>query len=692
MARQKKWQSYITQVNLNRYGALGITLLYAFVGCIWILLSDQLFLYLTSSLQDLSLAQTAKGLLYVAVTAVILFILIRKLQKIQFQLAESAMRSELLYRDIFTASPEAQLIYDPESLQILDANEQACRLFDLKLEVDSKINLRQIFRESLDTNKFLDWLVNSTCNDSQDDQYFKLCTKAREEMAQLSIMQHKVLKDGQFIGYLLVKDVSEVRRFIRNIEHAVKRLDIAREVSGMGCWEIDLNNKQILCCQNVTELLDIKIPANTAVPLERFERDSNTSLFCDITEEMTKKNEQDEIRQEHCIRDKDQKVHYILVDAQYFEQNEHRSIVGTLIDQTSQKEIESRLLQQQEQWNNLVETLPDGVAIIQNNNVSYANKAVLQMFHADKLADLQAQSIEHFIDDKSKTSVRQRMSDILNKREDSGGFHHRHLLRLDGKPFECEIASKLISYQGKDAIQIVIRDLTDRVKTESELAAANQRLSILSSTTLDMLERERKRIAGELHDDVGQSLTAIKLGIRWLTRRLTDDKLIKKAEDIQSICTDTLETVRSLSLMLRPAQLDSLGLSAAIEWQAEKLFTDSAIAFNLDVSEFTEMTDKDQEITVFRVIQESLTNIIRHANASAVTVKLISEANKFSFMVIDDGMGFDINQHTESTGLVNMKERVELAGGQIQVRSLPGVGTEIKVSLPVKTNAEIEVE
>tara|TARA_Y100001968_G_C19445312_1_gene765065 strand:- start:2506 stop:4593 length:2088 start_codon:yes stop_codon:yes gene_type:complete len=662
---------------------------YLIVGIGWIILSDQLLNILVGVNAQLSILQSYKGIFYVIVTTLLLYLLITKLVKHQNYLYSQLDKSQKIYWEVFTTSPEAQIIYHSQSFKVIKANEQARLVLNSTARGIEGLHLRDLLGQSVESGHFFDWLARA--NPATDDNYSFNLVRANGAKSQIAIAQHDLTQSQQSYGLLVLRDVSEVRRYIRNIEHAAKRLDIAREVSGLGCWEIDLNKSQVFCCLNVNNLLGLTTSPNTGIPIERFEEMPNTDIFCHIAKVLTS-GEQQEVRLEHELLDHKRQTRQILIQASYHKTSGTDSIIGTVLDQTEQQQIEDKLRQQQHQWTNLVETLPEGVGIIRNNRFVYMNQAALSMLHAESLAEVSGHSILDFVQENDKSDVKERMANILNQEGQTEGFFHRHLHRIDGQPFEAEIAARIISYEGQAAIQIVIRDLTESLKSQEALASANRRLSSLSSKSLDMLERERKRIAGELHDDVGQSLTAIKLMTRWLARRLTDKALQDKTEDIQQVCANTLETVRNLSLMLRPAQLDSLGLPAAIEWQADKLFGDSLMQFSLDASQFREIEDKDIEIIAFRVLQESLTNIARHADANAVKVALQTEQESFHFTVVDNGKGFDVNQQRNSTGLVNMKERVELANGKIQISSLPCVGTEINVRLPIVKQQNVNTE
>ena len=265
--------------------------------------------------------------------------------------------------------------------------------------------------------------------------------------------------------------------------------------------------------------------------------------------------------------------------------------------------------------------------------------------------------LSEFVSDNDKSLLRDRIKYMLAGKKRSYGFTSFRLRKSTGEFFDAELAVNLIIYEAVESIQFVIRDLTEVLRVKNALAKANFRLSALSSKTLQLIEAERKQIAGELHDDVGQSLTAILLATKWVSRRIEEEALLEKVSDIHLIASQSLDTVRNLSLLLRPAQLDSLGFSPAIKWQMDKLLSIDDIHYEIDDAGFRELKDKQAEIVGFRIIQESLTNIVKHARAQSVKVKLSSDHEVLTIQVSDDGIGFDETKIEFGNGLNNIKKR-----------------------------------
>lgn len=226
----------------------------------------------------------------------------------------------------------------------------------------------------------------------------------------------------------------------------------------------------------------------------------------------------------------------------------------------------------------------------------------------------------------------------------------------------------------------------------AELEAQREALRQVSLRLVNAQEEERRRISRELHDELGQALTALKINLDVARRALTAEvpsKLRRSIHEASSLAVQTLETARSLSLELRPAMLDDLGLVSALRWEIDhyEQRTGQKVYFEADMAD-TDL-QPELEITIYRIITEALTNVARHAHASHIWVYLRVENFQVLANVEDDGVGFDATgwfnspgEH-KSLGLAGMRERAELLGGRLEVISRPGHGTQVQVQLPI---------
>lgn len=227
---------------------------------------------------------------------------------------------------------------------------------------------------------------------------------------------------------------------------------------------------------------------------------------------------------------------------------------------------------------------------------------------------------------------------------------------------------------------------------EEALRHARQRLQALSNRMLEMQEAERRHIARELHDEIGQSLTAIKLSLEALALRSADETARRHAGEIAGVAGEVLDQVRRLSLDLRPPQLDDLGLRAALHWLVKRHTREPGLAIELEAPEDLPRLGAEVETACFRIAQEALTNVLRHAGATRVRIALEADNDLFSLVVDDDGRGFDVTAAQAkalqgiSLGLVGMNERATLVGGEIHLASREGEGTRLCVRFPLAAN------
>ena len=235
---------------------------------------------------------------------------------------------------------------------------------------------------------------------------------------------------------------------------------------------------------------------------------------------------------------------------------------------------------------------------------------------------------------------------------------------------------------------VSIRDITERHAVEQALEESNRRIRVVAQRWLDAQEVERRRIARELHDEIGQSLTAVKI--------MMSSASPAPAKDGVQLVDSLINTVRALSLDLRPSLLDDFGLMPALKSHLNRQSVRSGIDMNFESVGEIGRFSAEIETACYRVAQEALTNVIRHARAQHVAVKLTHDHGVLRLLVRDDGVGFDVCSYTglesrESFGLLGMRERVELVGGEIEIESAPGSGTEVRARFPLpETAATVE--
>ena len=236
------------------------------------------------------------------------------------------------------------------------------------------------------------------------------------------------------------------------------------------------------------------------------------------------------------------------------------------------------------------------------------------------------------------------------------------------------------------AIALEQREI-QRQQSEEELRNSREQLRNLSSHLESVREEERTRLAREIHDELGQALTALKMDIAWLNNHLLSEKepILKKTRSMDGLVDVTIRTVQRLSGELRPGLLDDLGLAAAMEWQAEEFKSRSGIPCDVMVNLQEASLSKNHVTAIFRIFQETLTNIIRHAKASRVDVRLNVQGTRLVLAVEDNGRGITEKEITnpKAFGLIGIRERALALSGECAISGRAGIGTTIVVNIPL---------
>jgi signal transduction histidine kinase len=218
-----------------------------------------------------------------------------------------------------------------------------------------------------------------------------------------------------------------------------------------------------------------------------------------------------------------------------------------------------------------------------------------------------------------------------------------------------------------------------------EVLQARTELRTLSDRLVEAQETERRAIARELHDEVGQAVSALSLAIGNVAARISRDSIDESKENLRSIrqiAEKTVAIVRDMSLLLRPSMLDDLGLIPALEWQAREVSRNSDIRVTVRADSVSEELADEQKTCIYRVVQEALRNVARHAHAKAVNIRLTQNENSLHLTIFDDGQGF-APERERGVGLLGMQERVRRLNGSFHVESQPGHGTTVRVDLPI---------
>ena len=284
---------------------------------------------------------------------------------------------------------------------------------------------------------------------------------------------------------------------------------------------------------------------------------------------------------------------------------------------------------------------------------------------------------------------RQRWIALVAQQEFLAGFEAQ-VRRHDGKVIWIRNSARAVrDSEGRVAyFEGGIEDITALKESETELLASREQMRVLAAHLESVREEERTRIAREIHDELGQLLTGLKLDLAWLATRLpmTQEYMREKIRTMSGLVDDTIKSVRRIATELRPGILDDLGLTAAIEWQTQEFQTRTGIRCEFVAERGNGIEDADKRTALFRILQETLTNVARHAHATEVVVSLQQDEDHYELCVKDNGRGITDAEMVarKSLGLLGIQERARLLGGDVRIIGRPGTGTTITVRIPVE--------
>ncbi len=356
-------------------------------------------------------------------------------------------------------------------------------------------------------------------------------------------------------------------------------------------------------------------------------------------------------------------------------------------DITKRKEAQKKLQESEEKYRQLfvVETDTIFVYDVETMKIIDINDAALNMYGYTKDEFLNMTRLDISVN--NEETVKKMMNKTL-----SGEIVHVPLAynkKKDGTIFPVEISAGSFLWKGRQMMFEVIKDITARIQAENELKRSHENLRALSSRITEVQEEERQKLARELHDQVGQKLTALSINLDFIIEQLSDKSktlIVERLHDSKVLVKNTMKRIRNIMANLRPLILDDYGLVEAVHWYSDQFTKLTKIPVLFKGEELNSRLSPDVETNLFRIIQEALNNIAKHAHASRVTINLDKDNGNFKLIITDDGVGFDpINpnksKERRGLGLIGMKERATAIGGSLNVKSSPGKGTIITVEV-----------
>jgi PAS domain S-box-containing protein len=377
----------------------------------------------------------------------------------------------------------------------------------------------------------------------------------------------------------------------------------------------------------------------------------------------------------------------LLVSASIRDITERRKIEQRLkqFNEELEQQVHARTLEIQEsekKYRTLVEEAVDGITVFSLDTMRCleANKKITELLdysHAELME-------KHITDFFSEEELRRQPMKLEPLRQGTTVQVERNLTKRDGTIIQVEANAKPLE---NGRVLVFIRDIRERKVAEEKILQINEQLRQLSARLEEVREQERIRISREIHDELGQQLTGLKMDIAWLSKKATDNEepVRKKFAGALALTDEMVRTVRRISTELRPAVLDDLGLAAAIEWQSAEFEKRFNIKVQLVVPDNNLVIPIEKVTGLFRIYQEALTNVARHAQATVVKSTLCFNEAGLMLTVADNGKGFDVQKAGagKTLGLLGMRERVIAMGGKYDITAKTGTGTTITVTIPL---------
>lgn len=399
------------------------------------------------------------------------------------------------------------------------------------------------------------------------------------------------------------------------------------------------------------------------------------------------------------IRVKDKSGNYHHLEYALTPQTENGEIIGIIgiaRDVTERVKAERELRESRELLRKTFDSLEEAVFILQPETrvILDCNMAAEKIFGYTKEEMINNNtSMLHL--DEEKYHIFDKIS--VPKLEKQGVFHNEFAMkRKDGSSFYTNHTVSLVHDEDGeiDLIVSVVRDITEKKKARKNLEESRKQLRHLARHLQTLQEEERKRISQDIHDELGQILTTMQLDISWIEEKLPleQEAIMNKIDSLFSQVEQANETVQRVTTQLRPKILDDLGFDAAVEWEAKKVEERSDIQCQIQLEMEGIDLNKDASIILYRILQEALTNVLRHANASRIRIRFRKVNSELELVITDNGRGIrnheihDIHSH----GLSGMRERARSWSGSFSIRGIKDIGTTVKVTLPLDEENRIK--
>ncbi|MEI9911367.1 MAG: PAS domain S-box protein [Bacteroidota bacterium] len=590
------------------------------------------------------------------------------------KLAEIALReNEVKYRTFVEEAVDAILVLSSKNNRYIEANKKASELLGYSIEEITRLTPADLI--------FPDDIIPTPYDRLEAGDAIRLERVLRKKNGEGVAVESSVrrLPDGNYLAFM--RDVTDRKRAEQEINEARRLSDkLVDSLPGV-FYFYDANGKFIRWnsqFEKVTGYSGAEIAGMH--PVQFFHDDEKEYITQRITDVFIKG--VNDAEADLLTKNGDRIPYYFKAVLVNYEGQP--CLLGTGIDIAERKTYEEELRSSKKKYKLLFENnplcmwmlrLPDYKVIDVNNAALNQYGYTREEFLALDIAEIRPEE------------DRQKFRDITDT--DFRSVHHagtwKHK-KKNGTIIYVDIVTHDIYYDGMPARFILANDITEKYIAEEKLKESYDAIRQLTEHLQKIREDERTHIAREIHDELGQQLTVLKMDLAWLNKKVEPGNTVlkDKVKELLSTINITVKTVRRIASELRPSLLDDLGLIPAMEWHLEEFEKRSGIQTGFSKPQTGGYLSDEVKIGLFRIFQESLTNVARHAEAKEVNVSLEQNDKKVTLTITDNGLGFNQENASKKTlGILGMKERTLMLGGEYTITGISGKGTTVLVSVPL---------
>jgi PAS domain S-box-containing protein len=522
----------------------------------------------------------------------------------------------------------------------------------------------------------------------------KMKVQLQRKSNELEIRVAERTKELKSVIEQLQKEIEERKKAEEKLRQSENLLSEAEHLAHVGSWSLDLRDKRVTWSDELYVIFGIQ-PSEFDHTLETvigFSHPDDKSFIIKLVEEAITNRKPYDFHYRMIRPNGEERILHVRGTVMTDELGKPARMNGAVQDVTERKKAEDELRQTYQRLSYHVENTP--LAVIEWDKDLYITRWSEQ---AEKIFGWKASEVlgrNRYDQDfpivykEDEEKVAKVDYELMQGLVDRNLSLNRNYTK-EGKVIYCEWYNSVLRDEKGNVITILslIQDVTERKRTEEKLNESYEQIRSLSEHLRSIREEERKYIAREIHDELGQYLTVLKMDVGVLNKKLnhTDDFVQRKLNGLSDNIDNAVHTVRRIASELRPTVLDELGLAAAIAWHLEEFEKRSGIKTHFTEPEKELDLPEPVKTNLFRIFQESMTNVARHANATDVTIDLTPSKGHLTLSIADNGIGLatEVLSQKKTMGILGMKERTAIIGGTYEIQSAPGKGTLITVKVPL---------